>query len=268
MPAAIIVAGVVRELANASSSWKIAGDYYLFADEYIREPQSQKIIGRISITDITTQSKVEFRHISILASNDGAYITSIDNLYMKILSAYEHIKDLGYDKIVLIRPDLFMVDGSADVIDNLDIQPRHLAVRGVLNQGDSRTGFRPALDSDSLMCMDLQTFKVLAEFYNYMQTHKKFLLDNKFDVHTGLARYIIESDLIVQDIGCDYVVLRSNTDQLFRAGNVTVDLLNKARREWWDQNITGITEEQHRRLKLIEKSRATGGILKLRPKNT
>ena len=270
MKTAVIVVGVVRELSNASSSWKILGDYYLFADEYERAPQSQIIKNKIILTDILAISKVKFQHISISKSEnniDWSSFTPLINLYKKLSSAYTHIKNKGYCNVLIIRPDLFIPDSTNDIINNISttIGPLTIGIDGTINPGDMRTRFRPSLDTDILMYMDLPTFKIIAEFYNFIEENIQFVLENKFDIHTLLGKYILERNINVKDIGCKSVILRNNTAHFFKDGTVTFEKLQEAMAEWWKLNVDpGSLLNKQSIYELIEISKANGGILKLR----
>jgi hypothetical protein len=270
MKTAVIVAGVVRELANASSSWKVSGDYYLFADEYEREPQTQKIKKKINLSEIHETSAVNFQYISISKSEnniDWSSFTPPINLYKKLSSAYTHIKNKRYCNVLIIRPDLFIPDSTNDIINNISttIGSLTIGIDGNINPGDMRTRFRPSLDKDILMYMDLSTFKIIAEFYNFIEENIQFVLENKFDVHTLLGKYILERNINVKDIGCKSVILRNNTAHFFKDGTVTFEKLQKAFDEWWNHNIDpGISLDKLSIYELIERSKANGGILKLR----
>lgn len=258
MKTAVIVAGVIREFNNASSSWKINGDYYLFADEYVREAQSQVIKRKVDIFDINQQSNIRFKDIIIMNTEynpDWAGFVPIVNLYKKLLFAYEHIKTMDYSKIIVIRPDLFIAEDSNTIINDIVIDPLSLSIQGVINQGDERTRFRPSIDKDTLMCMDLSTFKIIADFYYYIVDNIHYILANNFDIHTLLGKYVIEKKLNVKDLGVDTVVLRSNTDYLFKSGNATMENLKKEASNWWKDIVPQINP-----------TNINGGILKLRNK--
>ena len=263
MKTAIIVVGVVRELSNASSSWKILGDYYLFADEYERAPQSQIIKNKIILTDILAISKVKFQHISISKSearSDWQGLTPVFNHFKKLLLAYKHIKNLGYEKFIIIRPDLFLEEQANDIVNNINVLPNNLAIEGVINLGEKRTKFKPSIDKDLLMCMDADTFEIIADFYNYLEINIKFLLENEFDVHTALAKYVIEQDLNIVNLYCRTVVLRDNSNYLFTSGTATFEKLQEAFHEWWKLNVDA-GPLIHEKIKI---SKTGGGILKLR----
>ena len=64
---AIIVSGVVRNMVEASSTWKFNGDYFLVGDEYIFERRSllpqKKLVDEIS--QVLRKTNIEFSSVLI-----------------------------------------------------------------------------------------------------------------------------------------------------------------------------------------------------------
>jgi hypothetical protein len=89
----------------------------------------------------------------------------------------------------------------------------------------------------------MDTFKILSTFYDYYDKNYDWLHEQGYDVHTTLAKFLMESNVNVNDDLSkimNFVVLRDNAmDHFFQNGKLKSgvsyrDLINE-HRKWCDE---------------------------------
>jgi len=87
-------------------------------------------------------------------------------------------------------------------------------------------------------------FKLLAGFFDYYVEFYNDTILHKYDVHSLLARYLIERGITIDNLLERYletVILRDNTTEMFTNGmlniNYSVGDLRAKQYEWWAENI-------------------------------
>lgn len=262
MSTAVIVSGVMRHMANATSSWLIDADYYLITDDKIYSPQSIDIASVTvldSISEMVKNSSVIFSSVNILIDDklkfsepqlnihpELAYHPTISMAFKwkyayNILNSIQSTKQ--YNKILLWRPDIYIryVKPLPKFNKQLPI-PNHYHQLAPLNiQSDTNVAFV----SDVCVMVDWEMFKTLAGFFDYYVHYYVNTVENLIDVHELLARYLIERGIIIDGLlgdYMDYAILRDTTTEMFTDGMIQPgfsfqDLKNK-QLHWWEENIT------------------------------
>jgi hypothetical protein len=258
MTTAIIVSGVLRNLVNASSSWKFPGDYFLHVDNNISLPQSKEIIGYATevINDNIKNAAVDFINVTIDFSNkmkfvkkdlpEDIQIYSHPNINMawRWKYAYNYLKFFSevrhYDRVLLLRPDMWILqNGPLELYNDMIVEPDVIYSSGDI--GFDTTWKLPIM-ADTFMLCDLNTFEKLSKFCDYFIEHYTDTLYRNYDTHSLLARFVSEQGITVSDrLGeiFDFVVLRDNTNHMFEQGKLRAeygawDLMQK-KEEWWKE---------------------------------
>jgi hypothetical protein len=92
--------------------------------------------------------------------------------------------------------------------------------------------------------VDWEVFGLLSEFFDYYLHFYNDTTNHKYDVHSLLARYLIERGITVDKLlfdYLDYIILRDNSVDMFSNGMLhckhSVDDLRNRQHEWWKENI-------------------------------
>lgn len=261
MSTAVIISGVLRHMINASSSWLIDADYYLITENRIYTPQStnlEPITALNIINDTIANNSVKFSSVNILNNSEMmfskqqltqrpefVYHPTINMAFkwkmaFNILNSIQHIKQ--YNKILIWRPDIYVryKKPLAHFTKQLPI-PNHYHQTGPMNI-DPVTEYASA--SDAGIMVDWEMFKILSEFFDYYIFYYEESLTNKFDVHSLLARYLIERGVVIDGSlseYLDYIILRDNTESMFDNGMLKPEFsfedLRNRQYQWWKENI-------------------------------
>jgi len=261
MKTAIIVSGVIRNMINASSSWTFNGDYFLIADKNIYNTQSRKKIRSVfnTIESDIENCNVDFMSIYIPLDNLNRTIFLDQNIYHEIdihptinmawkwklsyniIQTYH--KFFNYDKILILRPDIFINPlTSRDLIDNIVIRKNTIySTKKIILEPDTKK----EIANDVFLLFDMDVFKKISYFYDYyIENYNSTLLIDGYDVHSLLAKFIIENDLNVSDECKDFMftILRENvTDFMFENGKLKPEYdfwqLYEKNAEWLKNNI-------------------------------
>jgi hypothetical protein len=258
---AIIVSGVFRNIINASSSWLIDADYYLITENKIYNPQSttlqentttsiiSSVIDKLSVVfssvNILLNTKMMFSEQTLKSHPELVYHPTI-GMAFKWKYAYQLLEIVQpvqqYNKILLIRPDLYITHRTPiRTFDNQLPVPSHLHGVGPLDT-DINSGYLSA--TDVCLMVDWEMFELLAGFFDYYVEFYNDTILHKYDVHSLLARYLIERGITIDNLLERYletVILRDNTTEMFTNGmlniNYSVGDLRAKQYEWWAENI-------------------------------
>lgn len=260
MSTAVIISGVLRHMINASSSWLVDADYYLITENKIYTPQSTNLRPITSlniINDTVDQSSVKFSAVNILNNNEMmfskqqltrhpefAYHPTINMAFkwkyaFNILNSIQSAKQ--YNKILLWRPDMYIryQKPLAQFAKRLPT-PKHYHRIGPMHI-DPVTKY-PTVGDTGVM-VDWEMFKLLSEFFDYFLYYYEDALKNKFDVHSLLARYLIERAITIDGSlseYLDYIILRDNTESMFKNGMLCPEFsfedLRDKQYQWWKEN--------------------------------
>jgi hypothetical protein len=259
MTTAIIVSGVLRNMINASSSWKFPGDYFLHVDNNICRPHSKETIGYATdiIGDNIKNSAVDFVNVTIDFDNkmkflkrdlpEDVQIYNHPNINMawRWKYAFNYLKFFtevrNYDRVLLLRPDMWIFQkGPLELYNDMIVEPNVI-------YSSARIGIDPVLNlpimADTFILCDLNTFEKLSKFCNYfIDNYNDTIFDNVHDTHTLLARFISEQGITVSSrLGeiFDFVVLRDNTNHMFEQGKLKSEYgawdLSQKQEEWWKE---------------------------------
>jgi len=261
---AVIVSGVMRHLVNASSSWLIDADYYLITEDKIYNPQSttlqenttidviSSVIDKISVVfssvNILLNTKMMFSEQTLKSHPELVYHPTI-GMAFKWKYAYQLLEIVQstkqYNKILLIRPDLYLTHRIP--IRTFDSQlpiPKHVHGVGPLNT-DINSGYLST--TDICLMVDWEMFKLLAGFFDYYVQFYNDTIIHKYDVHSLLARYLIERGITIDDLLQRYletVILRDNTTEMFTNGMLNIEYsvkdLRSKQYEWWEERVGNV----------------------------
>jgi len=252
MSLVIIVSGVLRNMKNASSSWKFNGDYHLITENNIYSTQSRKIESTLyDNMNLISDSFIKFRTVNICMDTDvhENFDPEIKthptiNMVWKWKTAYYNIlpyyKNLNYDRILLIRPDMYIINSDInDIINNIKIEDKQIHALKTLTYLPNLNG--PWMP-DMFLLMNIHTFEIMSFFYEYyVETVRKGAKD---DIHVALGKYVVENNIIITEELSSYysiLTLRSNvSDFMFENG-----ILNK---KYTLQELGLINDEYYKNL--------------------
>ena len=254
---AVIVSGALRHMDWAATSWQFKNaDYFLVVDENVQAAQSHLIIDS-AYNHLQTNNSVKFISTTILsdlAAADHSKLNTVPehatnvNLRMafKWTQAYSQLATLNrlksYDRVVLIRPDLFLWgdDSWPDILDQFE--PQHDTIHSVAGIGEDWNKDRnyPVM-GDVLFLMTVETLRKLADFYFYFLNNYDLIKYHRYDIHSLLPKFLTEQGISVQgDLSpwLTFSVLRPNMLDCFdsqglKQGISPAVLMNK-QQEWWN----------------------------------
>jgi hypothetical protein len=226
---AIIVSGALRELDNASPSWRFTGDLHLFTQRQYQPART--VTAQHDITGELANYTAYFSSVTVV---DQLEITHPNvNMAWKWQLAYQKLSALGYDKFIIIRPDLYFI--NLKDISELDFKPQVLYTTSDIVQDPMGYDFI----NDTWLAGDIGVFKIISDFYQYYlqrYTHS--------NVHHTLSQYIRDSGVSIDPRLAEYastLVLRPVHRNMLHKGQLldkyTVnDLFSKG---WEWNNGTG-----------------------------
>lgn len=261
MTTAVIISGVMRNMINASSSWLIDADYYLITENKIYNPQSTDQCGETvidTISNVIDKSSVTFSSVNILmdeelklsvkqlrSNPEFSYHPVIAMAFKwkyayNILNSVQHTKQ--YNKILLWRPDIYIRYASPIKKFNKQLPaPGHIHGIGKLETDIARGYF---VTGDTCLMLDWESFKILSGFFDYFIMFYNETILNSHDVHSLLARYLIERSVTIDDLlhsYLDYAILRDNSNSMFTNGMLNREYsfedLRTRQNKWWKENI-------------------------------
>lgn len=255
MRTAVIVSGALRHLLNASSSWRFAADYYLITDNTVYSAQSRTAEDIVApqLSYILSQSTVKYAgvYLQIAEHNKVPYqYLSLDpalsthpvvNMAWKWRTAYMLLQQqaVHYDRVLLLRPDLYVwYTQSETVFDNLRPELRTILSPGDIFQDTVQD--RPTM-GDVFLLVDLDSFRILAGFFDYFLNNYLLILNQGYDLHSLFAKYVVEQGLTVSgkmSEYCLFAVLRDNTKQMFNQNHklspeYSFSQLQDQQQLWW-----------------------------------
>jgi hypothetical protein len=247
MTTAIIVSGALRFMRQASTTWKIPGDYFLVADKHTYVPQNSIPRGVVFTHDILDLLH-RFRSVTFtenLVNQDEFYNTAI-KMAWKWKCAYSTFSLFNerykYDKVLIIRPDLYVhnIDGNYDLPQPTDYN--------IFSLGDThiRSNGTPFVN-DMFLCITPSVFKILSGLYDYLIIRYKSIFISNFpnspDIHSLLFEYMLSNNItFVHTIeNFHTTVIRETALDLFdehglKPGASYSDV-STAARVWWEKNI-------------------------------
>lgn len=228
MSLAIIVSGVVRNMIEASSSWRFHGDYFLIGDENIYKRRALKPRGKLitKINKIIKKTKVDFESITIpskksIISENEHYYDSIFHMLWKwkcayyLIQPYHEIKK--YEKILLIRPDVYFRYINKNQIDDLIVLKNtiHCMVgpHNVIRDNIERQWF-----NDFFLFFDMETFKIISKAYDSYCENHEFIIEVGHDIHVFFGEFLKENLIEFKDglnKFIDFVVLNDSICEKF-----------------------------------------------------
>jgi len=256
MSTAVIVSGQVRNMTNAMGSWRFDGDYYLVTDDNVYNPHTRNIIGNVvnTLADTLHQSSIKFKSIYLLMDESiriapeyllqdpGLQSHPVAAMAWKWRCAYNMLKQQGkvYDRILLLRPDLYIWYLQPESSFN-DFHPAPCTIHGTQGIFHDIAQDRPTM-GDVFLLFDMQVFEILAGFFDYFITNYTLILHQRYDLHTLLAKYIIENNLMADDTlsqYCMFAILRDNSNHMFEHSRLKpqhsfVELQQQQAR-WWHE---------------------------------
>jgi len=252
---AVIVSGSLRHMSWAATSWQFKNaDYFLVVDESIQAAQSQTFID--SAYNQLPCNNIKFTSTCILASNAAidenllekfpAHSTNVSvKMAFKWLVAYNQIlafnKNRNYNRIVLIRPDLYLWGAAEwpDMLCNFNTLPNTVhSVAGISEDWNKDRNY-PVM-GDVLFVVDLETFEKLSGFYAYFLKNYNLIQQHRYDIHSLLPKFLTEHNIKVSgDLSpwLTFNVLRPNMEDCFDAHGLkqglSPNVLINKQQEWW-----------------------------------
>ena len=254
---AVVVSGVLRHIEHASKSWKFDADYYLVVEKNIYKAHSQVPLGQVEEGFPNLISSVPFVSKTICDSHSVVSAVECSNrslanygpaqMACKWKVAYEKIIQSSkyYDRVILLRPDLWLFENNGD-----PIEPIIPATGEIYSMADYQPDIQPnrgyETTGDVFMMMNVSTFKILANFYDYViMYYVDLVINNRHDIHSLLAKYMRDMGITLNPwLGQNYgfIVLRGNSDHMFNSTGLIegYNLLHlmQQQEEWW-RNIYG-----------------------------
>lgn len=256
MSTAVIVSGAMRSMPNAMGSWRFAGDYYLVTDDNVYSPHSRNVVGSTAATlsNILQQSTIKFKAVYLQLDEslriDPKYLPldpalpthPVMSMAWKWRCAYNLIKQQGkvYDRILLLRPDLYAWYMQPESAFD-DFNPAPGTIHGTNGIFHDNVQDRPTM-GDVFLLFNMQVFEILAGFFDYFLENYGLVLHQRYDLHTLLAKYVIENNLTADNTllqYCLFTILRDNSDHMFENSRLKpqhsfVELQEK-QNQWWNE---------------------------------
>lgn len=227
---AVIVSGSLRHLVNASSSWCIPGDYYLIVDQNIQASQDSDIVGNSFSVLAEDLKKSHVKFISAAVSIDnklpaGFEINSSANMIAKWRLALHQIdayKHLGYDKIVLLRPDIY-IRKKAPIIDFNNAVLKNDVIYSTVGITTKDDTTLPIMNDVLLVCNIYTYTRFVNELYwFYLENHKE-MSSKGYDVHAIMAEFAKDRKFEVSNLldnFFEFTILRENSKDMFDASGI------------------------------------------------
>ena len=258
MTSAIIVSGVLREMANAAPSWKFKGDYFLHVDNSIFQPQSHNIIGRATeVIDKEIQnSPIKFVSITVDTDTGNKFTNEQRDKYFGInehamlnmtwrwKSVFQQIKLYhkvrNYTKVLILRPDIY-VHSYAPMSEYENLIPADNTVYSLapIVPGTSDWRGYPTM-GDVMLMADMASMEKFVGIYDFLLEHYEDTITRNYDIHSILARYVVEHNINVSGrLGelFAFAALRDNSRDMFENGQLKPQYafveLQKKQQEWW-----------------------------------
>lgn len=206
---AIIVSGVVRNMVEASSTWKFNGDYFLVGDEYIFERRSllpqKKLVDEIS--QVLRKTNIEFSSVLIpsmcsVALKNENYHNPVINMLWKWKCAYNlvqpyHAKN-NYEKVLIIRPDVY-IDylKNVDLVDNFRVEEDTIHTTENTHV-ENLNGTEVTWMNDIFLLLDMNTFSKLSEMYDFYIENYQSISEKQYNVHTFFGEYFKSKSIAVK----------------------------------------------------------------------
>lgn len=246
---AVIVSGALRHLVNASSSWHIPGDYYLVIDQGIRASQSSDIIGnsfdvlRKNIQDchvkfINVIVSVDSKLPAGFGNNSSANMISKWRLALHQIDAYKH---LGYDKIVLLRPDIYIRKKATMDFDRVELKNDVIySTANIMLKDDNML----PIMNDVLLIANMYTYtRFVNELYWFYLENQKEMALKGYDIHAIMAEFAKVRKFEVSNLldnFFEFIILRDNSTDLFDTAGILksdysyTELVDRSN-TWWKQ---------------------------------
>lgn len=222
---AVIVSGSLRHLVNASSSWCIPGDYYLIVDQDIQASQGSDIVGNSfsMLAEDLKKSHVKFISTTVSIDNklpEGFEFNSSANMIAKWRLAIHQINvysHLGYDKIVLLRPDIY-IRKKAPTIEFNDLVLENNVIYSTVNVTPKNDTVLSIMN-DVLLVSNMFTYtRFVNELYwFYLEKHKEMSAKG-YDIHSIMAEFVKERQFKVDNLldkFFEFTILRDNSTDMF-----------------------------------------------------
>ena len=226
MSTAIIVSGVMRNMINASSSWRsLPGDFHLVIDRGIYKSQGRELVGYAadSLAYNLNNSSVEFKSINICTADEikeshpKLYLHPTIEMIWKWRYAYHLIQSYqleNYDKILLIRPDLYtQFVQPVSKLDDIILEDNYISSTSFIY---TKNGSPHA--SDLFLYCNMQTFGVLSTLYEYAVEH------SYTEIHSLFGQFLIDKkiklDNKLSDVIQNIVLRDDTTDHMFENGQL------------------------------------------------
>lgn len=215
---AIVVSGILRYFEYASLSWDFDGDYFLIVEKNIYESQSQTPINDARNIISQVDEKINFKAITLCDSL--AQIKKLHDIY-DIIKNYPFIQQVwkwklaynfllpyhqqnSYDRIILIRPDLWISRIASDSIESVSYNHLEIFNYGTIHDAPITDPITSAVTQkksvlELLMMVNMPTFKILSEFYDYVIDIIRSDSAERICVHLLLAKYLIDNNIPVND---------------------------------------------------------------------
>lgn len=246
---AVIVSGSLRHLVNASGSWSIPGDYYLIVDQDIQASQGSDIVGNSldMLSENIKNCHVKFVNVIVsidsklpqeFRKNSSANMIAKWKLALHQISAFSH---LGYDRIYLLRPDIYLRKKSPTIeLESAVLEDN--VIYSTVNITPKNGTMHPIMN-DVLLLFNVTTFtRFVNELYWFYLEKHKILAASGHDIHSIMAQFANERLFQVSnylDKFFQFSILRDNSTDLFSNGllkpNHSFDNIVDLGTVWWKQ---------------------------------
>jgi len=268
MKTAIIIAGVCRYTDISHKSWTMLpeADWYLSTWDISQKPFS----------DIATSSKNEIDNIKYLfkeifvSSYKEEYMdtnySAFERSFILLEKTLEHIKKLNYDRIIYFRPDLMLYSLENYSIDDLLVNDNYVNVLDIHDPLIVNNTHKQQQVSDIFFVFSNKTF------LKYVVSRNKISNCNG-DVHRTTYNFFVKNNIEIKILtNMKSCILRDNIyDNLNDLSwENTYKIFHKVFESNPEPNKFGkelqLPNDYPKDIILLERSKAGGGILKLRNK--
>jgi hypothetical protein len=232
---AIVVSGVVRSIAEASSTWKFKGDYFLVGDEYTFKRRNlvpqKKLADELSL--ILKKTNVEFSSVLIpsmcsVALKNENYHNSVINMLWKWKCAYHLIQPYHtrnkYKKILIIRPDIYInYVESSNSIDNFEVEENTIHTMEDTHTLDVN-GVEVTWMNDIFLLLDMSTYSKISKMYDFYVENYQDIIEKQYNIHTFFGEYLKKESIRVKGgllKFLDFIILTdSSCETMFEDGQL------------------------------------------------
>ena len=265
MKTAVIVAGVCRFTDISHSSWTMFpdADWYLSTWDITQRPYSN--IAYSSQDEITAIQHL-FKQVFVANYKDEYLETTLslfERTFILLCNVYEHIKDMGYQRVIYFRPDLMLYKLATFDQNELTVNDNCVKILDIHEPEFTIKHQEQQQVSDLFIVFSWLTFT------KYINNRSRIAIGN--DIHHSTYKFFVDNNIEMQTIiNLRSCILRDNVyDNLH---DLSWEHVNKLFHDVFKLKYgsskfpkeINLQVNLNRVISTVKESKATGGILKLR----